>query len=145
MSMSLRLLRNSPELTPTISTLKSAAADLRADIPKPKTLAKGTGFKFPTGVSARFSQGHCGLLLPRSGLASAPSYVTIPNAPALIDEDYTGEIFVLLFVLGSAGITINPGDRIAQIICVERAKITGHVDFSSTIRGDSGFGSTGVE
>ena len=144
MSMSLRLIDNNPQLTPSISTLKSAAADLRAALEKPIDLYKNSGAQIPTGVTVRFAQGYCGLILPRSGLAAPPQFLIIPNSPGLIDEDFEGEIFVNLFNLGTK-LTINPGDRIAQIICIERAKITGHIDFRSHIRGTDGSGSTGVK
>lgn len=145
MSMSLRLIdQTATHLIPTIATLKSAAADLRAALEKPIDLFKNSGAQVPTGVSVRLAQGYCGLILPRSGLASPPQFLIIPNAPGLIDEDFTGEIFVNLFNLG-AKLTINPGDRIAQIICVERAKLTGYIDYRSNIRGTDGSGSTGVE
>lgn len=144
MSLSLRLVNFESAHCPRIATPGSAAADLRAVLDEPLTIYKGTGARISTGVTAKLSQDHCALILPRSGLAGAPHFLTIPNAPGLIDADFRGEIFINLFCLGSK-ITIKPGDRIAQILCVRKEDITGHVTHGYDERGTGGAGSTGVQ
>jgi len=85
------------------------------------------------------------LVLPRSGQAKRG--LTVANAPGLIDSDYRGEIKVLLHNVSNEPITIHPGDRIAQLMFTPYAKVNFHPidELNSTIRGDGGFGSTGVD
>lgn len=131
------------DMLPMKATLDSSGVDLRANLDKPLTLLKGQGARIPTGVTARIHPGHCCLIIPRSGLGGPPHFLTIPNAPGLVDEDYHEEIFVNVFLLGSK-LTIHPGDRIAQIICVRNEKLQGHIGVRSEQR-TGGAGSTGVE
>jgi dUTP pyrophosphatase len=92
--------------------------------------------------------GHEGQVRPRSGLAARHG-VTVLNAPGTIDEDYRGEVQVLLVNHGSEPFTIESGDRIAQLIVapvvqVEIEVVEGEAALGGTERGDGGFGSTGV-
>jgi dUTP pyrophosphatase len=82
---------------------------------------------------------------PRSGLA-ARNGVTVLNAPGTIDSDYRGELEVILINLGEETVTVHDGDRIAQLVIapVCRALITESASLSETVRGDGGFGSTGL-
>ncbi len=129
-------------LLPLKATIDSAGIDLRANLEEPLKILKGTGARVGTGVRVRISRGFCCFVLPRSGLGGAPHYLTITNAPGLIDPDYDEEIFVTLFCLGSS-ITIKPGDRIAQLICVPGIPIEGHYSLRLEPR-TGGAGSTGV-
>ena len=127
---------------PRKATPLSAAVDLRARLDKPLVLLKGFGARIPTGVATRIQPGFCCLVIPRSGLGGPPHFLTIPNAPGLIDQDYPGEIFVNVFLLGTK-LTINPGDRIAQILCVPMVALEGHYSLALAPR-TGGAGSTGV-
>jgi dUTP pyrophosphatase len=101
----------------------------------------------PTGWIIALPPGHEGQVRPRSGLA-AKHGVTILNAPGTIDEDYRGELQVLLVNLGDEDFVVRPGDRIAQLVVapVTRAdvEVVTEVDaLGTTPRGGNGFGSTG--
>jgi len=101
----------------------------------------------PTGLQIALPTGHEGQVRPRSGLAARHA-VTVLNAPGTIDEDYRGEVQVLLINHGSEAFTIESGDRIAQLIVtpVTQAEIEVVEDeaaLGDTERGDGGFGSTG--
>ncbi len=109
------------------------------------TLAPGGRQLVPTGLRVSIPIGHAGLVLPRSGLALR-SGVTVLNAPGLIDSGYRGEIGVLLVNHGAETVTINRGERIAQLVIqtVERATLVEVRELDATGRGAGGFGSTGA-
>jgi len=96
-----------------------------------------------TGISIKLPVGVYGRIAPRSGLAVKNG---IHVGAGVIDRDYRGEIKVLLFNLSSESFTVNPGDRIAQLICehYETPPIKVVDELDSTERGEGGFGSTGV-
>ena len=100
-----------------------------------------------TGIALTIPPGYEGQIRPRSGLAVKHG-VTVLNSPGTIDSDYRGEIKVLLINLGQEAVTIQPGDRIAQLVIapVARAALAdiGDRELSATVRGVGGFGSTGV-
>src|SRR4051794_18090844 len=106
-----------PELArlPTYATTGAAGLDLSAALDAPLALAPGARCAVPTGLSIALPAGHEGQVRPRSGLASRHG-VTVVNAPGTIDEDYRGEVRVLLVNLGSEPYVIQPGDRIAQLV-----------------------------
>jgi dUTP pyrophosphatase len=109
------------------------------------TLAVGGRQLVPTGLHVAIPSGHAGLVLPRSGLALR-SGVTVLNAPGLIDSGYRGEVGVLLVNHGAEAVTINRGERIAQLVIqpVERATLVEVRELDTTGRGAGGFGSTGA-
>jgi dUTP pyrophosphatase len=109
------------------------------------TLAAGGRQLVPTGLRVAIPCGHAGLVLPRSGLALR-SGVTVLNAPGLIDSGYRGEVGVLLVNHGAEAVTINRGERIAQLVIqpVERATLVEVRELDATGRGADGFGSTGA-
>lgn len=113
----------------------------------PFTLFPNERTLFGTGIALAIPPGYEGQIRPRSGLA-AKHGVTVLNSPGTIDADYRGEIKVLLINLGQEAVTIQPGDRIAQLVIapVARAALVdvGDRDLSDTVRGVNGFGSTGV-
>ena len=98
-----------------------------------------------TGISIQLPPGTEAQIRSRSGLAAKQGLVVL-NSPGTIDEGYTGEIKVILYNTGSEHVTINPGDKIAQmVICpVLRPWILEVDELEVTARGDKGFGSTGV-
>ena len=109
------------------------------------TLAPGGRQLVPTGLRLAIPSEHAGLVLPRSGLALR-SGVTVLNAPGLIDSGYRGEVGVLLVNHGAEAVTINRGERIAQLVIqrVERATLVEVSALDATGRDAGGFGSTGV-
>lgn len=129
---------------PEYATPGSAGMDLRAD--EQVVLHKGEYASVGTGLYMEIPEGYEGQVRPRSGLA-AKHGVTLLNAPGTIDSDYRGELRVLLINHGERPFTIDPGDRIAQIVFapVERAQIRESLQFSPSSRDSGGFGSTGMK
>lgn len=99
----------------------------------------------PTGIAIAIPDGWVGLVHPRSGLALKQG-LTVANAPGTIDAGYRGEVKVILVNLGDAPVTIEPGDRIAQLVLqrVGHADVVEVADLDDTGRGAGGFGSTGI-
>lgn len=129
---------------PERATPGAAGLDLHASLEAPVVLSPGQRLRVPTGLAIALPSGHEGQVRPRSGLA-AKHGVTVLNAPGTIDEDYRGEVQVLLVNLGEAAITIADGERIAQLVVapVARVSLTLVDQLDDTTRGADGFGSTG--
>lgn len=106
------------------------------------TIAPKGKYLFSTGISMAIPSGHYGRVAPRSGLATKHF---IDVGAGVIDEDYRGEVKVLLFNFGEDGYLVGKGDRIAQLILerISTPKIEEVEELDSTIRGEGGFGSTG--
>ena len=123
----------------------AAGMDLRAAVSSPATIEPGTVCRIPTGIAVAIPPGYEGQVRPRSGIASK-SLVLVPNSPGTVDSDYRGEIVVALANFGAVAFTVEPGMRIAQLVVapVVRAEWIEMDDLPDTIRGDGGFGSTGV-
>ena len=123
----------------------AAGADLYAAVNDDVTLAPGARALVPTGIAIALPPGFEAQIRPRSGLALR-SGVTCLNTPGTIDADYRGPVAVILANLGAEPVTIRRGDRIAQIVVapVARADFDLVDDLPVTVRGDGGFGSTGV-
>jgi dUTP pyrophosphatase len=130
---------------PSYETEDSAGADLRAAVDEPLTLRPGEKALVPTGLAIALSQGTEGQVRPRSGLA-AKHAVTVANAPGTIDADYRGEVKVILINLGQEDFRIERGMRIAQLVVAPylRAEFGEAEELPATLRGEGGFGSTGV-
>ena len=129
---------------PEYRTAGAAGADLRAFIGEPLVLAPGARTAVPTGLRLELPHGWEAQVRPRSGLALS-SGVTCLNTPGTIDSDYRGEVKVILVNLGAEEVTIEPGERIAQMVIapVTRALFTETDAIGETSRGSGGFGSTG--
>lgn len=129
---------------PARASAGAAGLDLVADLDAPLVLAPGARAAVPTGIAVALPAGHEGQVRPRSGLAAREG-VTVLNAPGTIDEDYRGEIKVLLVNLGDRAVTLRAGDRVAQLVIASVARPTVvEVDaLDATTRGAGGFGSTG--
>ena len=130
---------------PQHATAGSAGMDLRACIEAPLALLPGAVELIPTGVSIYIGDPDlAAVLLPRSGLGHKNGIV-LGNLVGLIDSDYQGPLMVSVWNRGAAAFTINPGDRIAQMVFVPVVQVGFDVveDFSSTARGAGGFGSSG--
>lgn len=121
-----------------------AGADLRAS--EAVTLEPGERALIGTGVSIALPEGYAAFVVPRSGLA-AKHGITVVNSPGTVDAGYRGEIKVtLLNTDTSNAFAVEPGDRIAQLIVmpVSRAVFTPVAELPESVRGEAGFGSTGV-
>ncbi len=134
-------------VVPRYKTSGAAGLDLAACLDTPLTLEPGGTARIPTGLRIALPVGHEGQVRPRSGLA-ARHRVTVLNAPGTIDEDYRGELQVLLVNHGSTAFTIESGDRIAQLIVapvtrVNIAIVEDEGELGATERAEGGFGSTG--
>lgn len=132
---------------PTYATEGAAGLDLSACLDESLAIAPGDRVMVRTGLVIALPSGHEGQVRPRSGLALRHG-LTVLNAPGTIDEDYRGEVCVILVNLGRESVRIAHGDRIAQLVvapvtrvaCDEVASVE---SLSSTTRGTDGFGSTG--
>ena len=130
---------------PAYSTEGSAGLDLRACIESELTLEPTDTVLIPTGISVFIEdQSLAAMILPRSGLGHKHGIV-LGNLVGLIDSDYQGELMVSCWNRGQSSFTINPGDRIAQMILVPvvQAEFTIVDQFQETDRGADGFGSSG--
>ena len=135
----------SPEVQlPSYKTSGASGMDLMALLKATVTVKPKTSFLIPTGLSIAFSEDYEVQIRPRSGLA-AKSNISVLNTPGTIDSDYRGEIKVIIYNHGNENFIINNGDRIAQMILtpVFKMELEETSDLPKTIRGESGFGSTG--
>jgi len=133
------------ESMPAYGSAGAAGLDLRACIDAPLRLEPGDSQLVPSGIAIHIGDpGHAALVLPRSGLG-AKQGIVLGNLVGLIDSDYQGQVFVSVWNRGKAAFTIQPMDRIAQMIVVPVRQVEWNVvdAFESSSRGASGFGSTG--
>ena len=129
---------------PTYKTKGASGMDLMAFVEKSITISPQSSYIIPTGISVTFPDNYEIQIRPRSGLA-AKNNITVLNTPGTIDSDYRGEIKVILFNHGKEEFIINNKDRIAQMILapVHKIDLEETDNLPSSIRGKSGFGSTG--
>src|SRR5438034_985714 len=130
---------------PAYATPGSAGMDLRACIDAPLALAPGETVLIPTGVAIHIEdRGFAAMILPRSGLGHKHGIV-LGNLVGLIDSDYQGPLMVSCWNRGQAEFTLQPFDRLAQLVIVPvvQAAFTVVDDFASSERGVGGFGSSG--
>ncbi len=143
--MKVKIVNRSGMPAPDYATPLSAGMDLKAAIPEPTVLGPLGRALVPTGLFIALPQGTEAQIRPRSGLASKFG-VTVLNSPGTIDADYRGEIKVLLVNLSDKPFTINPGERIAQMVVARHEKVEWDEveELECTSRGGGGFGSTGT-
>jgi dUTP pyrophosphatase len=130
---------------PQYATPGSAGLDLRACINAPLALAPGQTELIPSGIAIHLADsGLAAVILPRSGLGHKHGIV-LGNLVGLIDSDYQGQIFVSTWNRGRASFTVNPMERLAQLVVVPVVQVGFNVveDFDTSRRGAGGFGSTG--
>ena len=130
---------------PEYATSGSAGMDLRACLQQPVTLSPGETELIPTGLAIYIGDpGYAAIILPRSGLGHKHGIV-LGNLVGLIDSDYQGELMVSAWNRGKSVFTIEPGDRIAQLVILPVCQTGFSVveEFTSTDRGAGGFGSSG--
>jgi dUTP pyrophosphatase len=133
------------EMLPHYATAGAAGLDLRACLEAPLTLMPGDSQLVPSGMAIHIGDaGYAAMILPRSGLG-AKHGIVLGNLVGLIDSDYQGQIFISVWNRGNAAFTIQPMDRIAQLVVVPVQQVEFNVveEFGSSHRGAGGFGSTG--
>ena len=131
---------------PRYSTAGAAGLDLVACLDEPLTLKPGDTHLIPTGIAIHIGDAAlAAVLLPRSGLGHKHGIV-LGNLVGLIDSDYQGQVFVSCWNRGKDSFTIEPGDRIAQMVFVPvvQAEFEVVADFDASHRGTGGFGHTGI-
>ena len=130
---------------PHYATPGSAGLDLRACLDAPLTLAPGHTALIPSGIAIHLADpGLAAVILPRSGLGHKHGIV-LGNLVGLIDSDYQGQIFVSTWNRGNAPFTVEPMERLAQLVVVPVVQVGFNVveEFGASHRGGGGFGSTG--
>ena len=133
------------EVLPQYATAGAAGLDLRACLNAPLTLMPGDSQLVPSGIAIHIGDpGFAALILPRSGLG-AKHGIVLGNLVGLIDSDYQGQVFISVWNRGNAAFTIQPMDRIAQLVVVPVQQVEFDVveEFNTSYRGAGGFGSTG--
>ena len=130
---------------PCYATQGAAGLDLRACLDASLTLKPGDTALVPTGLAIHIDDpGLAAVILPRSGLGHRHGIV-LGNLVGLIDSDYQGQIFVSVWNRGHTSFTLQPMERIAQLVCVPVVQVSCRVGeaFAASERGEGGFGSTG--
>jgi dUTP pyrophosphatase len=133
------------EQLPAYATPGAAGLDLRACLAEPLVLKPGQTELIPTGIAIHLADpGYAALILPRSGLGHKHGIV-LGNLVGLIDSDYQGQLFVSCWNRGQTAFTINPMERIAQLVVVPVVQAEFNIvdEFADSERGAGGFGSTG--
>jgi dUTP pyrophosphatase len=133
------------ECLPAYATAGSAGLDLRACTEGPLVIEPGQATLIPTGIAIHIADpGLAAMILPRSGLGHKHGIV-LGNLVGLIDSDYQGPLMVSCWNRGQTAFTVQPMDRIAQLVIVPvvQARFRQVQDFGASERGEGGFGSTG--
>ena len=131
---------------PAYATEASAGMDLRAALDAPLVLEPGDAALVPSGIALHLGDPHlCAVVLPRSGLGHRHGIV-LGNGTGLIDADYQGPLLISVWNRGHETFTIQPGDRIAQVMVLPVVRVSLQVvdTFADSARGTGGFGHTGV-
>lgn len=131
---------------PQYATPQSAGMDLRADIEESVTLQPLERHLFPTGLRIALPEGYEAQVRPRSGLALKHG-MTVLNSPGTIDADYRGEVGVVLVNVSNEPFTVEPGERIAQMVIArhEQAEFVVVEELDATERGEGGYGHSGTK
>lgn len=130
---------------PAYATPGSAGLDLRACIDAPMVIAPGQTVLIPTGLAIHLADpGYAAMILPRSGMGHKNGIV-LGNLVGLIDSDYQGQLMVSTWNRGQNAFTLNPMERLAQLVIVPVLQVGFEVveEFGASERGEGGFGSTG--
>ena len=130
---------------PTYATDGAAGLDMRACVDEPLMVNPGDTHLIPTGIAIHIGDpGLAAVLLPRSGLGHKHGIV-LGNLVGLIDSDYQGQVFVSCWNRGDEAFTVNPGERIAQLVFVPVVRTEFEIvdEFSASARGEGGFGHSG--
>ena len=142
-NINIKKLKDSADI-PTYGSEWAAGADLYACLDTPATILPGNTVFIPTGIALEIPVGYAGLIYARSGL-SCKQGLAPANKVGVIDADYRGEIIVALHNHGDSAKTVEPGDRIAQMVITPflTANFIETDELNDTVRGEGGFGSSG--
>jgi len=142
--MRLEIINKSKHALPAYETELSAGMDMRANLEEPVVLGSLERALIPTGLFMALPPGTEAQVRPRSGLAWKQG-LSVLNSPGTIDADYRGEVKVILVNLSAESVTIEDGERVAQLVIAkhEQPELIEVVELSETARGAGGFGSTG--
>lgn len=135
------------DLLPAYATPGSAGLDLRACIDEAITIEAGATVLIPTGLAIHVGDpGYAAMILPRSGMGHKNGIV-LGNLVGLIDSDYQGQLMVSTWNRGQSAFTLNPMERLAQLIVVPVLQVGFNIvdEFDTSERGAGGFGSTGKQ
>lgn len=143
--MQIKIINHSTNALPRYESAMAAGMDIRCNISEPVTLQPMERRLMPTGLFIELPEGYEAQIRPRSGLALKRG-LTVLNTPGTIDADYRGEIGIILINLSQEPQTIEPGERIAQMIIAryEQAELKEVEVLGETERGEGGFGHSGV-
>ena len=144
--MQVKVVNQSDHPLPHYQTEQSAGMDLYAHLSEAVTIQSLERALVPTGIYLELPSGYEAQIRPRSGLAYKHG-VTVLNSPGTIDADYRGEVKVLLVNLSRDTYTVQPGDRIAQMVVAAHEQVQWQVveALGETLRGAGGYGSTGAQ
>jgi len=146
--MKIKIINTSGYPNPSYAIKGDSGMDIRTCIKEPVTLKPLERKLFPTGIRIELPKDYELQVRPRSGLALKKG-LTVLNTPGTIDELYRGEIGVILINLSSEPVTIEPGDRIAQLVLAKVSKVSEfeNIEFfeNETERGEGGYGNTGIK
>jgi dUTP pyrophosphatase len=144
MSIKVAIINKSANELPAYASVGASGLDVRANIAAPITLESLERTLIPTGIYLEIPVGYEAQVRPRSGLAIKQG-ITCLNTPGTIDSDYRGEVMVIMVNLSKDAQTINPGERVAQLVFMQivQASWVAADALSETARGEGGFGSTG--
>jgi len=144
--MEIKIINKSKNALPKYESEMAAGMDIRCNIDAPVTLQPLERKLFPTGLFLELPRGYEAQIRPRSGLALKRG-LTVLNTPGTIDADYRGEVGVILVNLSNEAQTIEPGERICQMVIAqhEQAAMVEVSELSDTERGAGGFGHSGIK
>lgn len=143
--LKVKIINRSGYELPAYETNESAGMDVRAAIKEPVTLQSLDRALIPTGLRVQLPAGYEMQMRPRSGLALRHG-LTLANSPGTVDADYRGEISIIVINLGREPFTINPGERICQMVIAPCTHVAWEPveEIDQTRRGDGAFGHTGL-
>lgn len=141
-----KIINRSGQPLPAYETPSAAGMDVRAANTEPIVLKPLQRALIPTGLRVQLPQGHEMQLRPRSGLALRHG-ISLVNTPGTVDADFRGEIGVILINLSDQPFTVNPGERICQMVITNYTHVQWEPveELDHTVRGDGGFGHTGTD
>lgn len=145
-SLKVKIINKSHHPLPAYATTESAGMDVRAFLSHPIVLQPLERVLVPTGLYMQLPAGYECQIRPRSGLALKHG-ITLANTPGTVDADYRGEIGVIVINLSKEPFVINDGERICQMVIAPYTHVKWDAveEIDETLRGDGGFGHTGVE
>ena len=145
-NVKVKIVNHSTNPVPAYATPLSAGMDLRAWLSEPVTLAPLERRLISTGIHIELPEGYECQIRPRSGMALKRG-ITVLNTPGTIDDDYRGEVGVILVNLSAEAVTIENGERICQMVVARHSRVEWEEteSLSSTERGEGGFGHSGVK